>query len=85
MFLLHIGIVEELLIVVNLVEIEDEFFALCVFLILKYFHYLFVAIGDQPDELGSQVVEAIGRVETIDGVSLGARFGGFRQGLLKLA
>lgn len=81
MFLLRIGI-KEVLIVIDLVKIEDGLFALCGFPIFWYFCHLFVAVGDHPDELGSQVVNAIGRIENADGLPLGARFGEFRKGLL---
>ena len=55
------------------------------FPIFQYVCHIFVAAGDHPDEQGNQIVEVFGGVGTADGTLLGARSGGFRQGLLKPA
>lgn len=66
-FLLNIRIVEKELIVVELIEIEDGLFATYMLPIFWYFIHLFIAVGDHPDKLGSQITKAIRGVETADG------------------
>lgn len=83
MFLLDVGVIKKELVIVDLIETEYGFFAICMLLIFRYFSHLFVIVGDHPDELGSKIVKAIRRVETTDGVFLDVRFGGSCQGLLK--
>jgi hypothetical protein len=56
-----------------------------VFPISRYVSHIFITVGDHPDELGNQIVEVFRRAKTTDGALLSARFGGFRQGLLKSA
>jgi hypothetical protein len=52
LFLLHIEIVEEELIIVDLIEIKDGLFALML-LIFWYVSHLLVTMGGHPDELGN--------------------------------
>jgi hypothetical protein len=63
------------LIILIEIKIQDKLVVLCMFPIFT--------VGDHPDKLGDQVVETFGRVRTTDGMILSARFGGFRQGMLK--
>jgi hypothetical protein len=47
------------------------------FLVFRYIGHIFIAIGDHPDELGNQVVEALRRVGSAEVVFLSVRSGGF--------
>jgi len=68
-----------------LIKVKVRPFGLYVLPIFLYIGHIFIAVGDHPEQLGNQTIEVCGRGETTDGVSLGARFGGFLQRLLKPA